>query len=100
MHLSNPKRPAPGPDHLAQNPRRPNLLAPVLCTMVSMVGVGCVIGLIKVRYGYHTARALQTEAPSFHPTVLPFRKNRTNCEKNDSVWSNGECVDHDHSPTF
>ncbi len=79
-----------------------SMLAPILCIMVSMLGVGGVMGLLKFRYGYqsHVHSALQNQQQAVHPTVLPFRKDPINCEKNGAVWMDNECVDHDHDPTF
>ncbi|MBT9315392.1 hypothetical protein [Leptothoe spongobia] len=80
-----------------------SILVPVLCMMVSMVGTGCVAGLMQFRYGYqaaHANTAFQTDEESFHPTVLPFRKNQSNCEKNGAAWIDRECVDPNHDPTF
>lgn len=80
-----------------------SMLVPVLCMMTSMVGMGCVAGLMKFRYGYqaaHAAAALQPQEQSIHPSVLPFRTDQGNCEKNGAVWVEQECVDHGHDPTF
>lgn len=81
-----------------------SMLAPALCLMVSMVGMSCMMGLMKFRYGYqaaaYTKAALQIEDKSAHPTVLPFRKEQTNCEKNGGIWTREECVDHTHNPNF
>ena len=75
------------------------VLTSALCITASMVGIGCVFGLMRLRYGYR-AHPLQTEEQSVHSTVLPFRKDPVNCEKNGGLWLNQECVDHEHSPTF
>ncbi|MEM7797292.1 MAG: hypothetical protein AAF579_22910 [Cyanobacteria bacterium P01_C01_bin.118] len=80
-----------------------SMLVPTLCLMVSMLGIGCIAGLIKFRYSYqaaHAAAAFQFEEDRMHPTVLPFRKSQTNCEGSGADWVKGECVDHTHDPTF
>ncbi|MEA5465007.1 hypothetical protein [Leptothoe sp. PORK10 BA2] len=83
--------------------RSSSMLVPVLCVMVSMVGMSCVTGLMKLRYGYqaaHATAAFQTKEQKIHPSVLPFRTEQDNCEKNGAVWVEQECVDHGHDPTF
>ena len=78
-------------------------IAPLLCLMISATGMGCVVGLMKFRYNYQTANAFpqgKTEPDAVHPTVLPFRKDQTRCEENGGAWTNNECVDHAHNPTF
>lgn len=80
-----------------------SMLVPILCLMVSMVGMGCVAGLMKFRYAYQAAQAtanFEAIEQSIHPTVLPFRTTQSNCEKNGAVWIERECVDHSHDPTF
>lgn len=80
-----------------------SMLVPILCLMVSMLGTGCIAGLIKFRYSYQAANAaaaFQFEEDTVHPTVLPFRKSQNNCERNGADWVKGECVDHTHDPTF
>ncbi|MEM9264137.1 MAG: hypothetical protein AAGA46_01285 [Cyanobacteria bacterium P01_F01_bin.13] len=80
-----------------------SMLTTVLCLMVSMVGMSCIISLMKFRYGYQSAYAntsFHTQDEEFHPTVLPFRKDQSNCEKNGGMWTEGECVDYAHSPRF
>ena len=80
-----------------------SMLAPVLCIMVSMVGMGCVMGLMKLRYGYqinHINASLYPQEEAVHPTTLPFRKDQNNCEKNGGLWTQEECIDHTHDPTF
>ncbi|MEO0349355.1 MAG: hypothetical protein AAF282_04815 [Cyanobacteria bacterium P01_A01_bin.15] len=77
-----------------------NILTFALCITASMVGTGCIIGLMRLRYSYQTTHPLQTEEQSTHSTVLPFRKDPVNCEKNGGLWLNQECVDHAHDPTF
>lgn len=79
------------------------MLVPILCLAVSMMGAGCVAGLMKFRYGYQAAQAataLQPNEQIVHPSVLPFRTEQRNCEKNGAVWVDQECVDHGHDPTF
>ncbi|MEM9977387.1 MAG: hypothetical protein AAF808_07125 [Cyanobacteria bacterium P01_D01_bin.2] len=83
-----------------KRPYRQTVLTSLLCITASMTGMGCIIGLLRLRYDYQTIHPLQAEEPSVHPTVLPFRKDPVNCEKNGGLWLNQECVDHDHSPTF
>ncbi len=83
--------------------RSQSMLAPILCMMVSIVGVGCVAGLLKFRYEHQSANSVvspQAQEQSFYPTVLPFRKDQASCEKNGAVWIDQECVDYAHDPTF
>ena len=81
-----------------------SLLAPALCLMASMIGMGSMVGLMKFRYDYqiaaYTKATLPIEKASVHPTVLPFRKGQNTCEKYGGVWTREECVAHTHDPTF
>jgi len=35
-----------------------------------------------------------------HPTVVPFKHNKTECEASGREWKDEQCVDHDHDHTF
>jgi len=37
---------------------------------------------------------------AFHPTVVPFKKNRQECVKSNRQWVDNECIDKIHDPTF
>ncbi|MEM9806080.1 MAG: hypothetical protein AAF959_12440 [Cyanobacteria bacterium P01_D01_bin.56] len=83
--------------------RRQSKLVPILCMMVTMLGAGCVAGLLKFRYDYQLnglATSLQPQEQTVYPAVLPFRKDQANCEKMGATWIDQECVDHNYDPTF
>lgn len=73
-----------------------------------MVGVG---GLLLLGNIVGWSKALSSNRPSAqpftapetrtHPTVIPYIKSESNCEKRSgSVWANGECLDYGHDSSF
>ncbi|MGB3292334.1 MAG: hypothetical protein WBB01_04970 [Phormidesmis sp.] len=37
---------------------------------------------------------------TFYPTVVPFKKNREECERSDRQWIDDQCIDTVHDPAF
>ncbi|MEM6251506.1 MAG: hypothetical protein AAF821_01165 [Cyanobacteria bacterium P01_D01_bin.156] len=89
--------------NLHANARRQSVLVPILCMLVTILGIGCVASLLKFRYEYQSSRlatSLQAQEQEFHPAVLPFRTDQDTCEENGAIWMDQECVDYGHNPTF
>ncbi|MEO1592259.1 MAG: hypothetical protein AAFU71_13330, partial [Cyanobacteria bacterium J06632_22] len=73
--------------------------------MALCVTLGCsgMMGLVKLRHVYSTRdyrSGLQTQGASVHPTTVPFKHDQAACETSGREWHDGECVDHQHDPTF
>lgn len=41
-----------------------------------------------------------TAEEAFHPTIVPFKKNRGECEESGRHWIDNQCVDNVHDPVF
>lgn len=81
------------------------LLPKILVLLMILLGYAKVVGLA------HGQRMLaiseQREAANFpdssemvHPTVVPFKQTREECETSGRDWENGQCFDYGHSHKF
>ncbi|MEO1620764.1 MAG: hypothetical protein AAFU53_06990 [Cyanobacteria bacterium J06632_3] len=61
-----------------------------------------ILGLVHLR----GSKLLAEPDPSFaaeeafHPTVVPFKKNRGECEESGRQWVDDQCIDETHDPVF
>lgn len=46
------------------------------------------------------AASLENSSEVVHPTVVPFKYNREQCETSNRQWEDGQCVDYEHSHMF
>jgi len=75
----------------------------VMPTVFASVTVAALslLGLVQLR----GSALLQEEDPvfakeKFHPTVVPFKKNRNECLESGRQWIDDQCIDKIHDPTF
>jgi|GEM_PF-1070832 hypothetical protein len=40
------------------------------------------------------------QSSDFHPTSIPWLKNKSDCEHTGRIWSSGKCWDNEHNPMF
>lgn len=66
------------------------------------VGAATLIGMVYVKNSGLLAEAdpKYVAEETFHPTVVPFKKNRGECVASNRQWIDGQCIDHEHDPTF
>jgi len=68
----------------------------------ALVGTLAIAGLVHLK----GSRLLAGPDPSFvaedsfHPTVVPFKKNRGECEESGRHWIDDQCIDNVHDPVF
>lgn len=75
----------------------------VMPTVVASVTVAALslAGLVQLR----GSALLKEEDPvfaneKFHPTVVPFKKNRNECLESGRQWIDNQCIDKVHDPDF
>ncbi|MEM6452037.1 MAG: hypothetical protein AAF703_17205 [Cyanobacteria bacterium P01_D01_bin.105] len=75
----------------------------VMPTVFASVTVAAlsIAGLVQLK----GSNLLKEEDPvftqeKFHPTVVPFKKNRAECLESGRRWVDNECIDQVHDPTF
>lgn len=67
-----------------------------------LVGAMSILGLVYLK----GSKLLEEPDPvfaqgeEFHPTVVPFKKTKEQCEESDRQWINNQCIDTIHDPTF
>lgn len=67
-----------------------------------LVGAMSILGLVYLR----GSKLLKEPDPvfaqgeDFHPTVVPFKKTKEQCEESDRQWIDDQCIDTIHDPTF
>ncbi|MGB3300316.1 MAG: hypothetical protein WBA76_18795 [Phormidesmis sp.] len=95
---------AAGPNRRAhyQNLQNRNpLVMPAVCASV-LVSAVAIFGLVQVNGSTLLAEPdpiFSTDA-AFYPTVVPFKKNRQECEQSNRQWKDNQCIDTVHDPTF
>lgn len=66
------------------------------------VGAATLISLVYLR----SSGLLASSDPkyvaeeTFYPTVVPFKRTRGECVESGRQWVDGQCIDHEHDPTF
>lgn len=67
-----------------------------------MVGATVILGLVQLRGSALLAEpdpVFQADE-AFHPTAVPFKKNRGECEESGRQWIDDQCIDKIHDPVF
>ncbi len=68
----------------------------------AFVGAISIFGLVQL----NGSALLQEPDPvfaqgeEFHPTIVPFKKNRQECEESGRQWTDEKCIDTVHDPDF
>lgn len=85
--------------HNLQN-RNPFVM-PAVCVSV-VVGAAVIFGLVQLRGSHLLVEANSAFGTSqeFYPTVVPFKKNRQECEESNRQWIANQCIDTVHDPVF
>ncbi|NEP63243.1 MAG: hypothetical protein F6K31_41125 [Symploca sp. SIO2G7] len=81
------------------------LLPRAILVFVSLLGCAVIFGLaysqrILAISKQRSVSGLEQSSGIIHPTVVPFKYDREQCEKSLREWRNGECVDYEHNYTF
>jgi hypothetical protein len=95
---------AAGPNqrsHYRNLQNRNPFVMPAVCASI-FVGAAVIFGLVQLRGSDLMVEAdpVFVTGPSFHSTVVPFKKNRQECEDSDRKWINNQCIDTVHDPVF
>lgn len=66
------------------------------------VGAAALIGMVYMKSSGLLAEAdpKYVAEETFHPTVVPFKKTRSECVESGRQWLDGQCIDHEHNPAF
>lgn len=80
--------------------RNPFVMPAVFASVV--LGAAAIMGLIQLRNSKLLAKPDPTfnTGAAFHPTAVPFKKNRGECEESGRQWINDQCIDRVHDPVF
>ncbi|MFK8182571.1 MAG: hypothetical protein AB8B99_04300 [Phormidesmis sp.] len=94
---------AAGPDTRSHYKNIQNGNPFVMPTVVASVTLAAlsIAGLVQLK----GSALLQEEDPvfakeAFHPTVVPFKKNRAECLESGRRWIDDQCIDEVHDPDF
>lgn len=79
--------------------RNPFVMPAVVASVV--VGAASILGLVHLK----GSELLEAKDPrfvkeTFHPTAVPFKKNRGECEESGRQWIDNQCIDRVHDPVF
>ncbi|MEL6551924.1 MAG: hypothetical protein AAFQ63_00485 [Cyanobacteria bacterium J06621_11] len=80
--------------------RNPFVMPAVIASVV--LGATAILGLVQLRGSALLAEpdpVFQSEE-AFHPTAVPFKKNRGECEESGRQWIDDQCIDKIHDPVF
>ena len=95
---------AAGPNrraHYRNLQNRNPMVMPAVCASV-VVGAAAIFGLVQ----FNGSTLLLAPDPifstdaAFYPTVVPFKKNRQECEQSARQWIDDQCIDTTHDPAF
>lgn len=95
---------AAGPNrraHYRNLQNRHPLVVPAVCAGV-VVGAAVIFGLVQLN-GSSLLLApdpVFSTGAAFYPTVVPFKKNRQECEQSARQWIDDQCIDTVHDPNF
>ncbi|MEL7069051.1 MAG: hypothetical protein AAGN15_10430 [Cyanobacteria bacterium J06581_3] len=80
--------------------RNPFVLPAVVLS--SAVGAASLFFLVQLKSSELVAQPDPefSNQEAFHPTSLPFKKNRGECEESNRQWVNNQCIDETHDPVF
>ncbi|MGD1866881.1 MAG: hypothetical protein ACFB0D_20205 [Phormidesmis sp.] len=95
---------AAGPNrrsHYRNLQNRNPLVIPAVITSAT-VGAGTLLGLIYLKGSALLAEPdpVFAKDEAFHPTAVPFKKNRGECEESGRQWIDDQCIDKAHDPVF
>jgi hypothetical protein len=95
---------AAGPNkraHYRDLQNRNPFVIPAVCAS-AFCGVAAIAGLVHLKGSDLLKRPDPAFAKeeAFYPTVVPFKKNRYECENSGRKWIDNHCVDKIHDPTF
>ena len=81
------------------------LLPRVVLLLASLIGCAIVFGLAYSQRmlavsKQRSAAELNESSNIVHPTIVPFKYNREQCETSFREWKDGECFDFEHDHTF
>lgn len=67
-----------------------------------LVGAMSILGLVYIRGSQLLKEPdpVFAQGEDFHPTVVPFKKTKEECEESDRQWIDNQCIDTIHDPTF
>lgn len=87
--------------HYRNLQNRNPLVIPAVVTS-AIVGIATLLGLIYLKSSALLAAPDPVFAKDevFHPTAVPFKKNRGECEHSGRQWVNDQCIDKAHDPVF
>lgn len=74
---------------------------PAVFTSV-MIGAASIVGLVALKGSELLKQPdpVFAQGEEFHPTVVPFKKNRQECEESGREWTKEQCIDSVHDPVF
>lgn len=74
---------------------------PAVFTSV-VIGAASIVGLVALKGSalLEQPDPVFAQGEDFHPTVVPFKKNRQECEESGRKWTNDQCIDSVHDPVF
>ncbi len=94
---------AAGPNRCAHDhnlQKRNPFVMPAVFTSV-LIGAASIFGLVHLRGSKLLAQPDQfTKEKGFHPTAVPFKTNRGECEESGREWMDNQCIDTVHDPVF
>jgi len=94
---------AAGPNrrtHYRNIQKRNPFIMPAVFTSV-LIGTASIFGLVHLRGSKLLAQPDQyTKGKKFHPTAVPFKTNRGECEESGREWIDNQCIDTVHDPAF
>ena len=95
---------AAGPNrraHYRNLQNRHPLVVPAVCASVA-VGAAVIFGLVQLNGStlLLPPDPVFSTGAAFYPTVVPFKKNRQECEQSARQWIDDQCIDTTHDPNF
>ncbi len=86
--------------HYRNLQKRNPFIMPAVFTSV-LIGTASIFGLVHLRGSKLLAQPDQfTKEKGFHPTAVPFKTNRGECEESGREWIDNRCIDTVHNPVF
>lgn len=94
---------AAGPNRRARyrnlQKRNPFIMPAVFSSV--LIGAASIFGLVHLRGSKLLTKPDQfTKEKGFHPTAVPFKTNRGECEESGRQWIDDQCIDTIHDPVF
>ncbi|MEM6598076.1 MAG: hypothetical protein AAF635_07895 [Cyanobacteria bacterium P01_C01_bin.69] len=95
---------AAGPNkrsHYRNLQNRNPLVVPAVITS-GIAGAAALLGLVYLKGSTLLAKPdpVFAKDEAFHPTAVPFKKNRGECEESGRQWIDDQCIDKTHDPVF